>query len=432
MANVLFIIKGKKNPSHFYARFYHSKDFDYTVKTGLLLNPRFWNNKSQRFKTIAEEIPDKAEIIKYTHDLKAQIVSEYNKSYREGEIISNLWLSNVVDRFNKRAKNGVDHEVYFVPYMKKWIEESKTRIDINSGKVIDSKSISKYNRTLKVLKEFEDKAKTKLKHSDINLKFHGNFVSFLITNKILGNTTVAKYISQIKTVCRDSEAEGYNINSEYKSRKFTFKRNKPLDPYLNEHEIQKIFDLKITDKQIDKIRDLFIVGLWTGLRISDFKQYERLKIEGNDILISSTKKTSAPVTIPIHPQVREVLNKRKGTLPKFNLSPSTLEVRFNKVIKNICKDAGIIEKTIGDKKDKKINRNVRGIYPKYELISSHICRRSFVTNHYGKIPNQAIMAITTHKSEKQLIDYVKISNSQYVEMVRELWKKEDVAKLKVV
>ncbi|MFL0112434.1 tyrosine-type recombinase/integrase [Tenacibaculum maritimum] len=431
MANIRFITKGSKNPSHFFARFYHSKDFDYTVKTGLLINPKFWNNKLQRFKTITEEIPDKAETIKYTEELKAQIVSEYNKSYKEGEIISNQWLSNIVNKFNKRAKDGADYEIFFTPFIKKWIEESKTRIVIDSGKVVSPKTISKYKSTLKTIKEFEKENKIRLKHSDINLKFHGKFVAFLV-NKALGNSTIEKYISQIKTFCRDAEAEDYNISPEYKNRKFTFKRNKPLDPYLNEQEIQSIFDLKISDIKTDKMRDLLIIGLWTGLRISDFKQYKRLKIEGDNILISSTKKTDAPVTIPIHPQVREVLNKRKGKLPKFNLSPSTLEIQFNKKIKEICKDAGITTKIIGDKKNKEINRNVRGIYPKYKLISSHICRRSFVTNHYGRIPNQAIMAITTHKSEKQLIEYVKISNAHYVEMVRDLWKKEESTKLKIV
>ena len=68
------------------------------------------------------------------------------------------------------------------------------------------------------------------------------------------------------------------------------------------------------------------------------------------------------------------------------------------------------------------------MYPKYQLVSSHICRRSFVTNHYGEIPNQTIMAITTHASEKVLLDYVKISNDSHIETVRELWKNEEKEK----
>ena len=245
-----------------------------------------------------------------------------------------------------------------------------------------------------------------------------------------GNSTIEKYIGQIKTFCREAEVNHYNVNPEYKSRKFTFKRSKPLDPYLTIIEINKIFELKIDNEQLSKIRDLFIIGLWTGLRVSDFKQLNRLNIIGDDIVVANTEKTGKPAIIPIHRQVKEVLNKRGGNLPKFDLSPESLEILFNKKIKHITKLAGITYSILGDKRDKEINRDVRGIYPKYQLVSSHICRRSFVSNHYGKIPNRSIMAITTHSTEKQLMDYVKISNDLHIEKVRELWKKEDQERLK--
>jgi len=432
MASIKYIVKGKKNPSHFYVRFYHSKDFDLTVKTGILINPNHWNNKLQRFKTIAEDIPDQAQITRYTEELRATIISDYNRSYTDGETISSLWLSNSVNKFNNRPKDGADYETYFVAFVTKWIEESKSRVNMQSGKMISHRTIKKYSTTVERLREFEQANKMRLKHSDIGLSFHQNFVSFLV-NKNYGNSTIEKYISQIKTFCREADVKGYRINPEYKSRRFSFRRNKPLDPYLSKEEIQKIFDLKITDSRLDKIRDLFIVGLWTGLRISDLKERSRLEIVDNNILISQTQKTQAPVIIPIHHQVKAVLDKRNGELPMFNLTPTALEILFNREIKKICKDAGITDKIIGDKRNKEMNRNVRGIYPKYQLVSSHICRRSFVTNHYGDIPNRAIMAITTHSSEKQLLDYVKISREHYVEMVREHWEQEESSdNLKVV
>ncbi len=431
MASIKFITKGKKNPSHFYLRFFHSKDFDLTVKTGLLINPHYWNNKHQRFKTLADEIPDQAIITEYIEQLKGHIVSEYNKSYTNGEIITNQWLNYVVDRFNNRPKDGADYETYFVPFVERWIEESKERVNVASGKIINKRTIRKYNTTVTRLKEYEKKYNLRLRHSDISLRFHQSFIAYLVS-KAYGNSTIEKYISQIKTFCREVGVAGLNINPEYKSRRFSYRRNKPLAPYLNKEEIQSIFNLKIKNKTLDKVRDLFIVGLWTGLRISDLKEQKRMQIVGDDILISQTQKTLAPATIPIHPQVRGVLNKRNGKLPIFKLTPTALEILFNKKIKIICEKAGITKEIIGDKRDKGINRDVRGIYPKFELVSSHICRRSFVTNHYGDIPNRAIMAITTHSSEKQLMDYNKISQDQYVEMVRAHWKKEDLSNLKIV
>lgn len=432
MASIKFIVKGTKNPTSLYARFFHSKDFDVTVKTGILINARHWNNKLQRFKTIAEEIPDKETTTLHIEKIRAHIIFEYNKSYTKGEIITKRWFENIINNFNNRPSEGADHETYFIPFVQKFIKESSDRVNPSTGKKISIRTIRKYNTTLERLVEYEREYKIRLTHRDINLVFHRQFTSLMVDKKY-GASTIEKYISQIKTFCREAESNGLNISHEFKHRNFTFKKSKPLDPYLNINEIQRIFELKLEDKVEDRIRDLLIIGLWTGLRVSDFKELSRVNIVGNDILIKSTVKTNAPAKIPIHPQVKAILDKRDGNLPVFGISSGSLEVLFNKKIKVIAQKAGITQKIIGDKRDKITNRNVRGLYPKHQLISSHICRRSFVTNHYGKIPNQAIMAITTHSSESQLLDYVKISNDEYVEMVRDHWEKQELnSKMKIV
>ena len=46
------------------------------------------------------------------------------------------------------------------------------------------------------------------------------------------------------------------------------------------------------------------------------------------------------------------------------------------------------------------------MYPKYELITSHTMRRSFATNHYGKIPTPILMKLTGHSRESTLLEYV--------------------------
>lgn len=133
--------------------------------------------------------------------------------------------------------------------------------------------------------------------------------------------------------------------------------------------------LEIKDDGLNKIRDLFIVGLYTALRISDFSEIERLKIVSNNILIRSTVKNIAPVKIPIHPKIKSVLTKRSSELTEFNLTPKSLENLFNKEIKNLCQEAKIDEEIMGGLGSKHTNRKERGTYPKWKLISPHTCRR---------------------------------------------------------
>ena len=79
------------------------------------------------------------------------------------------------------------------------------------------------------------------------------------------------------------------------------------------------------------------------------------------------------------------------------------------------------------KKDK--NRE-RKIFEKWELISSHTCRRSFCTNMYlSGFPAEELMRISGHKSPVAFIRYIKVDNMQEVrrlKMLREKLAKQSV------
>lgn len=58
------------------------------------------------------------------------------------------------------------------------------------------------------------------------------------------------------------------------------------------------------------------------------------------------------------------------------------------------------------------------MYKKHELVRSHICKRSFATNLYGKIDTLTIMKITGHKTEAQFLSYIKITPKEYAEKLK--------------
>jgi hypothetical protein len=60
------------------------------------------------------------------------------------------------------------------------------------------------------------------------------------------------------------------VNLEYKSKDFYSPSNSTNDIYLTEDEINIIFNYKYDKDYLDNARDWFIIGLRTGLRISDF------------------------------------------------------------------------------------------------------------------------------------------------------------------
>ena len=67
-------------------------------------------------------------------------------------------------------------------------------------------------------------------------------------------------------------------------------------------------------------------------------------------------------------------------------------------------------------------RKQRGTFKKWELVSTHICRRSFATNHYGKLPTPVLMAITGHTTEKMFLNYIGKTAKDNAEVLNEFWK----------
>jgi integrase len=189
-------------------------------------------------------------------------------------------------------------------------------------------------------------------------------------------------------------------------------------------EITKIYNHDLSKKpELDSARDNLIIGLWTGLRVSDFNN--KLKIDNfdEDFIEIETEKTKTFVSIPVHWMIRDILIKRGGKLPE-----KVSDQKFNKHIKTIAAELKFDRMMMGGvaKIDPvtKIKRKVVDLYPKHELITSHICRRSFATNNFGTVSNSTLMAICGWKSEEQMLDYIKKTNREHAEVLKKVWDKK--------
>jgi len=150
-----------------------------------------------------------------------------------------------------------------------------------------------------------------------------------------------------------------------------------------------------------------LISCYTGQRISDFMRFESDKIRKQKevpFLDIRQVKTEKMVTIPLLPEVIELLDKRQGKFPR----PISAQ-RYNDWVKVVAKLAGLTQKMKG--KLRKDNRDVIGDYPKWQLVASHIGRRSFATNFYGRIPTSFLKNITGHSTEQMLLTYIGKSSS---------------------
>lgn len=283
-------------------------------------------------------------------------------------------------------------------------------------------TIKAYKNTRNHLLDFEKTLwPKKLSFESIDQLFYDDFMQFLIKKKQLSNNTIGNQIKNLKVFLNEATELGINKTFDYKKKKFKKLQEESDSIYLTEDEIKDLYNLKLDDKpSLQRVRDLFIIGCWTGLRFSDFTKLRKENISKGMISIR-TQKTDQALMIPIHPMVMQIFKKYTEN-SEINLPRAITNQKMNNYLKVVGQKAELDQKII-------VTTN-RGIlrdnktYSKHELLTTHTARRSFATNLYLQgFPAISIMKITGHKSEQSFLKYIKVSQEENARKLMEFWRK---------
>lgn len=264
---------------------------------------------------------------------------------------------------------------------------------IKSGQILSGQkrvytpgSIKALNFTLSLLKRFGLK--------DVSMKTYFDFIRYCTALNYSINYTGSQ-IKNIKMFCNKA---GISLDKEFK--KMTEETH---DIYLDESELKKIYKLKLSSRK-DLVRDWFILDCYTGLRVSDLVLLSKQNLSKGMISIAN-KKTGAKVVVPVHDYVKKIVKKYKG------FPPVITDVEINRVIKGVAEKAGIkddilVTITKGGKREDSYLK-------KWQMVSCHTARRSYITNlRKNGIPDSIVMKLTGIKSPMTLRKYDKLSNEE--------------------
>lgn len=431
MATGKFKLQKDNDWNAIFYRFKQGGKFDIISSIGIQIPKGRWSDPKQ--EVLPTQFVNYKDINIKLKEFNSFVIKEYETTLLVDELIpiNSKWLKNKIEVFfSRESKDEETNTVqFFTKFIESFIEESLTK-RTRKNTPVKKRTIDHYKTTLNKLKAFEMYTGKSIKLSDVNLGFHDHFVYFLEKEQLLNPNTIGGYIDDIKLFCRNADVKGLKISQEYKLKNFYSPSNETNDIYLNEEEVLKIYNHTFNEDYLDNARDWFMIGLKTGLRVSDLLSLNESKIIDGFIELKNIK-TDFPVIIPIHEDVKVILAKRNGAFPR-----AISEQKLNDYIKIVAKQSGITENTVGARtnvveiksqgKITKIHRKVPGTYPKYELVSTHVCRRSFATNLYGNLDTLTIMKITGHKTEKQFLDYIKITGREHAEKLKELWNKQKI------
>jgi integrase len=187
-------------------------------------------------------------------------------------------------------------------------------------------------------------------------------------------------------------------------------------------ELEKIYKADLSKhpqrREMERVRVLTILGCSTGLRHSDWVKVKKELVHEEDgelLLNVFAKKTKAKIGIPFTPMLRTLLDENDWQIPRMAVQ------RYNEGIKSLCKYVGIersvlVMKSVGGKP-------TSDQVPFYEVVSSHACRRTFIsTMLLLGVPASQILPITGHQTEKQMRAYAAIENRQNAASVSKQFK----------
>ena len=325
----------------------------------------------------------------------------YIPSYKEvREHFKGLW----VDNSEKKEKGTTIFD-----FIRCYIETEENNKSLSSG------TLKSYRLGETFFKEYSKKVES-ISFENIDIDWYKRFISWC-NKKQYSTNYIGKNVKFLKLMLKKAFELNWSSNDIFRHSDFKVLKEEVENIYLNEVELKKMWELDLSNfPEHEKVRDIFLIGCYTGLRFSDFKKVKRenvLNYNGKEILKITPTKTKKPIAIPLHPIVKEVMTKYNYEPPK-----NLYEQKINNLIKEVGEWAGIDNEVFfyvskGGKKEKVTKQ-------KFELIKTHTARRSFCTNaHSSKIPIIDIMTISGHTSERTFINYIKNSPEEKAQRISE-------------
>jgi integrase len=373
------------------------------MATGIKLHARHWNPEKDRVRSTHDSAED---LNLALVNLASTVQQVYTKATAGGaKLTASSFKELIYDKLTGRAHRAV------LEYYDLFLQSREATKPLSYQKA--------HHSTQTRLKNYAEHTRRRLEFHDLDAQFFQAFTDFLVLSEGNKNTTIVTHIKRIRTFLRWCEQERSitGIPPTYKTKdsmRVQADSTKDLIA-LTIDELHALERLDLThNERLHNVRDVFLLGCATGLRFSDLMGIRREHIVGDEIVIRA-EKTGDVLNIPILPLAQRVLDRHP------NLFRPITNQRFNSYIKEICLRAGMEQKVITVRKAGA--KMIETTKPRYECVSSHSMRRTFVsTCKVLGLDDNLVMKITAHKAHRDFAIYLKLASPHVATQLQAAWK----------
>lgn len=370
-----------------------------TVNIGYRINPDRWNSELHRCTPKSYHGKKK---------ISATIINEVisdTENRVDSFFVSAFNIPSIEDVKNVVKNESKSEDILLVDAIDMYIRESTIEKAWTNGTVENMITTRNY------VKEFNKNAKV----NDVTYEFMMSFLKFMYS-KDLGNVYIKNKITVFKCMIRWMKLQSiYNgdILDRFKPKIKTIDREVI---YLTWEELNLLMNVETKNSYEESAKDGFLLQCFTGLRYSDLKNLKKNDVHPDCISIT-TIKTNDPLIIELNSFSKAILEKHKND-PGIHAIRVYTNNNMNDMLRKLSKRAGI--DTLVCMSEYRGAERVEKVRPKYELITTHCGRRTFVVNAmFLNISDSVIMSWTGHSSVESMRPYRKVIDES---------KKRDMAK----
>lgn len=172
------------------------------------------------------------------------------------------------------------------------------------------------------------------------------------------------------------------------------KIEKPVKTFLTMKDLAQLEQVMPNDPNEQYVLDVFLIGAYTGMRISDAMEISEENIANGYISYVSIK-TGIQAVVPMKAGIAERIKRVQQSGSNMPL------MTYNRIIRRLCERAGLTERV----KIFKAGEHKKG--QKWEYVSSHSARISFATNlAILGLPLIDIAKLMGHQNVQTTIRYI--------------------------
>lgn len=255
------------------------------------------------------------------------------------------------------------------------------------------------------LHRFEAFLNTRLDPASFNRIIFTKFTQFLSLEDNLNDNSIKRHIQTLRGFLKHYNPDG---NFNYMAWKEVY-----YDViYLEDWEISTLKNAKNLPAYLDKVRDMFLIAYYTGVRWSDLTQIKLSNVREGVFSIMQTK-TKSPAYPPFVNGLKELLEKHHG------ICPNESNQKMNEYLKILFKDLGLDRPiTIHKRYQGTVKRTVM---PLYEVITCHVARKTFIMTLLDKgVPLNDVMHMSGHSDFNSMRPYIAVNRKRLSRLSKEI------------